>query len=164
MIKILFLLLITVIILTLQQMNKCDSNISIFLKQINQKITLNITATSNRIVTMHYCDIYIYAAVTVKTIGCKRAPSWCPEWWRAGWGRTRDQEMSSTASTQSAAERAPAHTSTSLHTAWAMSLCHPYGAGIECTCNNRGSPVHCLPIPEHVSQHNHSIKIAQNVT
>ena len=31
-----------------------------------------------------------------------------------------------------------------------MSLCHPYGAGIECTCNSRGSPVHCLPIPEHV--------------
>ena len=32
----------------------------------------------------------------------------------------------------------------------AMSLCHPYGAGIECTCNTRGSPVHCLPIPEQV--------------
>ena len=33
-----------------------------------------------------------------------------------------------------------------------MSLCHPYGAGIECTCNSRGSPVHCLPIPENVSE------------
>ena len=25
-------------------------------------------------------------------------------------------------------------------------LCHPYGAGIECTCNDRGVPVHCLPV------------------
>ena len=25
-------------------------------------------------------------------------------------------------------------------------LCHPYGAGIECTCTDSGQPVHCLPI------------------
>ena len=25
-------------------------------------------------------------------------------------------------------------------------LCHPYGAGIECTCSDSGRPVHCLPI------------------
>ena len=25
-------------------------------------------------------------------------------------------------------------------------LCYPYGAGIECTCNTRGRPVHCVPV------------------
>ena len=43
------------------------------------------------------------------------------------------------------------------------SLCHPYGAGIECTCNSRGSPVHCLPILPDINQVN-QIKLSSGLT
>ena len=137
--------------------------------KINQNITLNFTATSNRIVTIHYALWHIHlfmqhwpwklsgASVLhpgVRSVGGRGG---------GGPGTRRCPPPPALSRQQSAHQHTPAPApAPGLLTTWAMSLCHPYGAGIECTCNNRGSPVHCLPIPEHVSQHNHFNKTAQN--